>query len=418
VDEFRTETCDVAIVGGGPAGLAAARVLKDRGIARVVVIERESDAGGIPRHCNHSPFGMREFGRIMNGPRYARRLVQAANDAGVDVRTRANVVRIESGGSCVVTSPEDIYRLSARRVLLATGVRETTRASRLVSGERLVGVCNTGTLQSMVFLKDLRPFRRPLIVGTELVSFSAILTCLGARIRPVAMIEENARATARWPSILFPKVAGIPVHFNTRLSRIEGKHHVSAATVKDQHGSAKTIDCDGVLFTGRFLPEASLARCGHLKVDDRTGGPIVDQYGRCSDPAFFATGNLLRAVETAGWCWREGQKIGGWLADDLTGRIGDGRDSVDVTTATPAIKLAMPQRIGLPFNGCGMRHMQLRFARAARGRLVARNCGNVVWSTRIHARPERRVLVPLEALLGSAKPGPVEFSFEEMGKKP
>jgi NADH dehydrogenase FAD-containing subunit len=358
---------------------------------------------------------MREFARIMTGPRYAQRLVQAANDAGVELRTRANVVRIERGGSCVVTSPEDIYRVSARRVLLATGVREATRASRLVSGERLAGVCNTGTLQTMIVLKGLRPFRRPLIVGTELVSFSAVLTCLGARITPAALIEENARVTARWPSALLPRVAGIPVHLNTKLCRIEGRRRVSSVTVKDHNGNAETIDCDGVLFTGRFTPEASLARCGHLEVDLRTGGPVVDQYGRCSDPSFFATGNLLRPVETAGWCWREGRKVGGWLADDLNGRIGDGQHKIHVTTVTPPIKLAMPQRIGLPLNGSGMRHMQLRFARAARGRLVARNSASVVWSKQMRAKPERRVLVPLDALFGAGTAGPVEFSFEEIG---
>ena len=413
MDEFRTETCDVAIVGGGPAGLAVAWVLKQRGIAHVVVIERESEAGGTPRHCHHSPFGVREFGRVLSGPRYARRLVRAANDAGVDLRTRTNVVRIERDGSCVVASPEGVYRLSARRVLLATGAREATRASRLVSGERLMGVCNTGTLQTMVFLKGLRPFRRPLIVGTELVSFSAVLTCLGARITPVALIDENARVTARWPSVLLPKIAGIPIRLNTRLHRIEGKQRVSAVTVEDQNGRAETIDCDGVLFTGRFIPEANLARCGHLEVDDRTGGTIIDQYGRCSDPTFFATGNLLRPVETAGWCWREGQRIGGWLADDLAGRIEDWQDKIDVTTATPAIKFAMPQRIGLPFNGSGMRHIQLRFARAVQGRLVARIYGSVVWSKQMHAQPERRVLVPIDALFGGREAGPVEFSFEE-----
>ncbi|MBZ0227200.1 MAG: FAD-dependent oxidoreductase, partial [Bauldia sp.] len=113
-------TCDVAVVGGGPAGLAAATALKRRGVEHVVLLEREADAGGIPRHCGHPPFGMREFHRVMTGPAYARALVEAARRAGVEIRTGTSVVTLGEGGAlAVVSAAEGPYGLSARRVVLA-----------------------------------------------------------------------------------------------------------------------------------------------------------------------------------------------------------------------------------------------------------------------------------------------------------
>jgi len=181
---------DVIVIGGGPAGLSAATELKRLGVPRVAVFEREPVAGGIPRHCGHSPFGMREFTRVLSGPEYAKRMVKVALDAGVEVLTSTSVVEAMPGGRLIITSNKGLEEKTARRVVIATGVRETPRAPRMISGTRPLGVVNTGALQSMIYLKNQKPFERPVIVGTELVSFSAIQTCRHAKIRPVAMFED------------------------------------------------------------------------------------------------------------------------------------------------------------------------------------------------------------------------------------
>ena len=307
---------DVIIIGGGPAGLAAGVALKQAGVAHVVVLEREAQAGGIPRHCGHPPFGMREFKRIYTGPQYARRLVETALAAGVEIQTLTTVVEALPGGKLLVSSDQGVTEMSARRIIYATGTREMSRSARLISGSRPLGVLNTGALQTMVYLKNRKPFERPVIVGTELVSFSAIATCRHMGIKPVAMLEENARITTRLPLGLAAPVMGVPLYKNTRLVAIYGDKKVTGIEVAGPGGS-RTIDCDGVLLTGKFTPEASLARCGHLKIDAGTGGPEVNAAGRCSDPVYFAVGNVLAPLKTAGKSWRQGGKTGRLVAGDL-----------------------------------------------------------------------------------------------------
>jgi len=411
---IRSEHCDVAVIGGGPAGLAAATELKRRGVSHVVVLEREPEAGGIPRHCGHPPFGMREFARVLTGSRYAAKLVERATATGVEVRSSTTVVEAGADGKLLITSNRGPATLSANRVVIATGVRETPRAARLISGRRPLGVVNTGALQSMVYLENRKPFERPVIVGTELVSFSAIWTCRRAGIRPVAMIGEADQVIARWPAALFPRVVGIPLHLGTRLAGIDGDSRVSAVSVMDGSGREGSINCDGVILTGRFTPEASLARSGHILVDPASGGPVVDQFGRCSDPAYFATGNLLRPVETAGWSWSEGRQAGRWVGDDLAGKLPAPDIALEFNVTDPLIRFSVPQKIVLPHTPLGMENLQLRFARPARGDLIAFNGRGVVFRQTLSVRPERRVLVPLAKLANGCEGGRVELKFEEL----
>lgn len=417
------DTCDVAIVGGGPAGLAAAAELRRLGAGDILVLEREPVAGGIPRHCGHYPFGMREFGRVMRGPDLARRLVARATEAGVRIRTGVSVMELRNGPELLVSTAEGLGRISARRVVLATGVRETSRAARMIGGTKPGGVLSTGALQGMVYLENTRPFLRPVILGTELVSFSALLTCRHAGIRPVAMIEPNPRPTAWRLAPLLPRAMGVAMHFNAAVTDISGRERVTSVTIATRAGP-QTIACDGIIVSGGFRPEASLLQDGLLHADPATGGPRVDQYGRCSAPTYFAAGNLLRPVETAGWSWREGCRVAAAVAQDLAGALpaADPAQAVTLCAAHPAVRYVMPQVYQPESTAAGgLPELQVRVSRPVRGRLalvVRDGPAEPLWQRRLNALPERRITIPTAALAGVSPGATVEVQLFEEGTAP
>ncbi len=424
-------SCDVAVVGGGPAGLAAATRLRALGAGSVLVLDREPEAGGIPRHCGHYPFGLREVHRLMKGPDYARRLVTDALAAGVEIHTGVTVVRLESGPALALTTADGPCRLQARAVLLATGARETSRAGRLIGGDRPLGVLSTGALQAMVYLGHRAPFRRPLILGTELVSFSAILTCRHQQIRPAGMVEARTRPTAFRLAPLLPRLLGIPVWYRTEVVAIHGRQRVEGVTLRTASPGgperAWTVEADGVIVSGGFTPESTLVRHGLLAVDPATGGPVVDQFGATSEPGIHAAGNLLRPIETAGWSWREGYTIAEVIARRLSAASshapatlsGSARRQLTVSGRAPEIRYVMPQRLTLPPMGSaewdpdGFGALQVRVTRSCRGKLTVRQGGRMLWRRPVRAVPEQRLLIPLAPLLPQITDNEIIVSLEE-----
>lgn len=387
-------THDVIIVGGGPAGLSAARRLLASGIRDVVVLERESEAGGIPRHCGHGGFGIGQYLSLpMSGPDYARRLVGSA--AGAEIRTRTTVTAIESGGRVHTVHPDDGARvLDGRCVLLATGIRETPRSARLVTGARPIGITTTGALQQMVYLKHRKPFSRAVVIGTELVSFSVLLTARHGGIAIAAMIEEGDRIAARKPGDLIARyMFGVPVLTRTKLIAIHGIDKVEKVEI-ERDGRREFIASDGVIFTGRFTPETALLKTSPILLDRRSGGPAIDQFFRTSDPRFFAAGNLLRPVETAGMCWAEGRIVAANIAAALAGKLPLPGPGVAVRISDP-IKYVYPQII-VPSADSPMPLplIRARVSRAARGRLRLTVDGREIWSRSGAFLPERRLTIP------------------------
>ena len=384
------------IIGAGPAGLTAARTFHINGVRDVLVLERGPMAGGLPRHCGHLGWGVFDFRRVLTGPAYAERLVKAAG--GVEIMANATVTRIEPQGRIEIATHEGLKTIEARAILIATGIRETPRSARLVSGARPWGVTTTGAFQDMVYVGRMRPFSRPIIVGTELVSFSAILTARHAEIRPVAMIEEGDRIVARRPLDLASRLLfGVPILTRTRLLRINGLDRVESVEV-ERDGTRSTLACDGVIFTGQFRPEAALVQASPLVIDERTGGPAIDSAWRCSDQRYFAAGNVLRPVEHSGWAAGEGKSAAQAILRALQGRLTE-TDAAITLRVEGALRYAYPQRL-LPDEGAIT--IFSRVDRAHRGvlRLVAG--GQTLAARRINALPERRLnlTVPGERLRG------------------
>jgi NADPH-dependent 2,4-dienoyl-CoA reductase/sulfur reductase-like enzyme len=388
---------EVVIIGGGPAGLAAARELKRLGIRDIVILEREQYAGGVPRHCGHYGFGWREFRRILTGPAYARRLVAAAQD--IELRTGTTALELDAGGRVKTLTPTGIQTLVGRHVLLALGTRETTRAARLVSGTRPWGVFTTGALQQMIYLAGLKPCTRAVIVGSELVSFSSLLTLRHAGVKAIAMLEESADVVAPRPVHWIARAAfGARVLTRTKLLSILGEKRVSGVEIK-RDGRRERIDCDGVIFTGHFVPEAALLKTSPLLIDPATGGPLVDQYGRCSDAAYFAAGNLLRPVEASWTVWEEGRNVAHAIGASLDGRLPEAKYSTTMQTRAP-IRYVCPRKIAFPAPLPPALPINIRVDRPVMGRLRILDGQRELWGKDGYLLPERRVILPWPATSG------------------
>jgi len=321
-----TKQSDVLIVGAGPAGLASAIQLKQRGVARVIVVDREPEAGGMPRLCHHTGFGIWDFHRLYTGPQYARRYVAQAQAAGVEILTSTTVIGWEEANVLTTTSPQGMGGIRAQAILLATGVRERPRSAHLVPGFRPRGIFTTGSLQRFVDERHLPVGQRAVIVGAEGVSLSALMTLTGAGVEVAAMLTDLPRhqmyfpySPAKW--WLMDASQHIPIHTSTRIKRILGHKRVSGVEIEDAAGQTRVLSCDTVVFTGSWIPENEVARKGPLQINRGTLGPQIDPLFRTTTPGVFAAGNLLRGAETAATSAREGRLAAQHITDFLQGQL-------------------------------------------------------------------------------------------------
>jgi thioredoxin reductase len=296
----------VAIVGGGPAGLAAAVELRRRGVGDVVVIEREAEPGGIPRHARHQGFGLRDLRRPLSGPAYARRHADLARVAGVDLLTETMATGwAQKGegapGALELTSPGGRSTLAGAAVVLATGCRERPRSARLVPGSRPAGVMTTGMLQQLVYLEGRPAGKRAVIVGAEHVSFSAVLTLAHGGARALGLATELARHQTLAAFHLGARARyGVPLWTRTRLSEIRGRPRVEEVELTDlDSGRRRSLPCDTVVFSADWIPDHELAVSAGAELDELTRGPAVDPGLHSSLPGVFAAGNVLHGAEQA-----------------------------------------------------------------------------------------------------------------------
>ena len=312
---------DVAVVGGGPAGLTAAADLAAQGL-KVVVLERESTAGGIPRHSDHLGYGIRDLRTVITGPAYARRLVQRATAAGAQIRTEAMVTGWAARRSLETTSPRGRELIEAGAVILATGARERPRSARLIPGDRPSGVYTTGHLQNLVNIAHRSVGNRAVIVGAELVSYSAVLTLRHGGCRPVLMTTEHGRPESYTAFTVAARAGlGVKVATRTRVVRIIGAPALRAVEIENlDTGARRTVDCDTLVLTGDWVPDNELARSAGLDIDRHSLGPVVDTALHTSRPGVFAIGNLVHPVDTADAAALDGRHVAAHVVAHLDGR--------------------------------------------------------------------------------------------------
>jgi thioredoxin reductase len=399
----------VAIIGGGPAGLTAAAELAPRVDGEVRVIEREMQPGGIPRHSDHRGYGVLDLRRFISGPAYARRLTAMARDAGAALQTSAMVTGWSGDRTLEITSPAGRRRLRADAVVLATGARERPRPARLIPGDRPDGVYTTGQLQNLVHLHHAEIGRRAVVIGAELVSWSAVLTLREARCGTVLMTSQYPVAECYAAVRAAGRLAfGVPIATRTRVTRINGKSRVESVDIQNlDSGARRTVRCDTVITTADWIGDNELARSAGLDIDPATRGPRVDSALRTSAPGVFAVGNLLHPVDTADVAALDGRHVADQVRQWL--RTGQSPGPGVTLIADPPLRWIAPQ-ILRPGDPAPARNRFLLwsdvFIRAPRIQVV--HAGTVLASRRLAwpAAPGRVFRIPSDLLTNAgALPG-------------
>lgn len=412
---------DVLIAGAGPAGLAAAIELRRLGIGDVLVVDRELQAGGIPRHCAHTGFGVRDLHRLMTGPVYARHYRLAASAAGVMLRTGTTLVgwaaadsKLAPGKSAPGTSAprpatisatlisqagiEDVH---AQAVLLATGCRERPRPARLVPGCRPAGVLTTGELQQRVYLHGQRLTGRAIIVGAEHVSFSAMLTLRHAGAQVAALVTHQPQhqsfaafrlgAQLRWR---------VPVWTQTTVTGIAGRDQVTGVMLRNERdGSVRAVPCEMVVFTGDWIPDHELARLAGAEINPGTLGPAVDTTLSTSVPGMFAAGNLVHAAETGDVAALSGRHAAAQLAAYLAGRRSlASAEPTGIADQVAGRRVAVPVTVSQPLLWISPDAISPASPEPPRGQFLLRS-GSFAGRARLEVRQDGRLLQSAHARL-------------------
>ncbi len=354
---------DVVVVGGGPAGLAAAvAARKARPDARVVVLERDTAAGGILRQCIHNGFGLHHFGEELTGPEYAGRFVKQAEEAGAEIWTDTMVLSVTKDREIVCMNPKrGLVRLRAGAVVLAMGCRERTRGALSIPGTRPAGVYTAGCAQRLVNMEGFLPGRKVVILGSGDIGLimARRMTWEGAEVKLVAELMPYSSGLNR--NIVQCLVDnGIPLKFNHTVVRILGKERVEGVVVAEVDpatrapvpGTEETVECDTLMLSVGLLPENELTTAAGVALDPVTGGAAVDQTRQTSVPGVFACGNVLHVHDLVDNVTAESLLAGEAAAIFATGEgLRPSPNPSRAVRAAGAVRYVVPQRVAADAEG-------------------------------------------------------------------
>jgi NADPH-dependent 2,4-dienoyl-CoA reductase/sulfur reductase-like enzyme len=292
---------DVAVIGGGPAGLSAAVKAKESGLKKVVIIERSEYLGGLLDQCIHNGFGLTYFNEDLTGPEYAVRFISQAEELGVEFLLRSTVLRLSRERKMLLSNKEGLTKIWAGAVVLAMGCRERTRESLNISGTRPSGIFTAGTAQRYVNIYGYLPGKEAVILGSGDVGMimARRLSLEGVRVKAVVEVLPYAGGLIR-NEVQCLQDFDIPLLLRHTVSKIYGDERLEGVTIarvdKDSNpipGTEETITCDTLLISAGLIPENELSRMAGVNLDPLTGGAVVDGFMQTSIAGVFAGGNVL-----------------------------------------------------------------------------------------------------------------------------
>ncbi|RHB40226.1 FAD-binding protein [Enterocloster aldenensis] len=323
------ETYDIAIIGAGPAGLAAAISAREAGAENILIIERDTHPGGILQQCIHPGFGLEYFGEELTGPEYAYRFCRKAADYNINIMLDTMVLSLEKGCICAVSPQKGLFKVNAKAIVLAMGCRERTRGAIKIPGTRAAGIYTAGAAQRMLNIKGELVGRKIVILGSGDIGMimARRMTLEGAEVKVIVEILPYLSGLIR-NKVQCLDDFGIPLRLAHTITDISGVNRVESVTICEVddnkmpvRGSEEIIECDTVLLSVGLIPENEISMDAGIKLSAATKGPVVDQFMQTSIKGVFACGNVLHVNDLVDNVTRESEIAGRSAALYAAGKL-------------------------------------------------------------------------------------------------